>query len=239
MLNLLLVDTIKEEGDRIEKTAHDAAAKLTEENWNFNHFSKLPECENYLKSKPELQFCCFDTDADPKLDVTVGIRKEYEQMMLMLIADSMVSPCKYLKPGIRPDLLLLRPFKDPELKDSMEEFISSGMERLRENSREKTFLIENKEGQTHLDFHNIYYFEAREKKVYVRTLQEEYGFYKGLEELQNELPEQFVRCHRSYIINTAKIKRIIAAENLIELTQDFMIPLSRSYKAALKNRMRK
>ena len=238
MISLLLVDQKEKESAQIEHAVKETAAKLTDEKWDLNSFRELAGCEEFLKTDPSLQFCCYDTKLDEGLGYATQIRRKYDQMMLMLIADSTTSPYQYLKPGIRPDALLLRPFDSRGLMDIFGEFISSGIEKLKDDGAEKSFLIESKEGNIYLDYNNIFYFEAREKKIYARTSQEEYGFYKSMDDLAGELPEGFVRCHRSYIVNIRKITRIIAAENLAELKQDFVIPISRSYKAALKNRMR-
>ena len=63
---------------------------------------------------------------------------------------------------------------------------------------------------------------------------EEYGFYLTMDRLAEELPEQFLRCHRSFIVNSRKIRKIMLSQNLIGLEDGFDIPLSRSYKAVLK-----
>ena len=73
-----------------------------------------------------------------------------------------------------------------------------------------------------------------DKKLFVRTKTEEYAFYDTIEALLARLPEQFRRCHRSYIVNTEKITRILNSENYIELTKEIGVPLSRSCKAAFK-----
>ena len=50
-----------------------------------------------------------------------------------------------------------------------------------------------------------------------------------LSQIEQELPPNFKRCHRSYIVNTNFIKQINT--NSLLLTNKMIIPLSRSYKA--------
>ena len=114
------------------------------------------------------------------------------------------------------------------------EFISSYMERKNEEHSGKSYVIESKEGRTILPYHDIYYLEAREKKIFLRTLNEEYGFYSTMEQLEKELPDTFLRCHRSYIVNMDKVEKIMLSHNQILLVHGFNIPLSRSYKPMLK-----
>jgi len=53
-------------------------------------------------------------------------------------------------------------------------------------------------------------------------------------EYLKDLPDMFVRCHRGYIVNKNKIRRVINAENLLELDAEIYVPVSRSLKKALK-----
>ena len=52
--------------------------------------------------------------------------------------------------------------------------------------------------------------------------------------LSEKLPEQFVRCHRGFIVNKHKIKKVALSQNLIFLTDGYDVPLSRSYKSVVK-----
>ncbi len=238
MISFLLADSKKEETKGIENAVRPLAALHTNEHWEYHILNSLSQCTEYTKSKPLIHFCCFDYLLDENTNYLSGFRKNYEQMQLMLIADKSVSPYKYLKPGIRPDSVLLRPFGNNDLTEVMEEFVSSGVNRLFGNQSDSAFLIANKDENILLEYNNIFYFEAREKKIYARTLKEEYGFYKTLDELQEELPDGFIRCHRSYIVNVALIKKINTSTNLLELKEGFTIPLSRSYKPILKDKIR-
>lgn len=47
-------------------------------------------------------------------------------------------------------------------------------------------------------------------------------------------PEQFVRIHKSYIVNTRKIERV--ASNQVQLINDISIPIGRAYKDPFVNR---
>ena len=104
----------------------------------------------------------------------------------------------------------------------------------KQESDERTFLIENREGKTYIPMSQIYYFEAREKRIYVRLKREEYTFYDTMEHLAEELPEEFIRCHRSFIVSRSRIQKVMLSKNRIILEHNMEVPLSRSYKAALK-----
>ncbi|MBR0280156.1 MAG: LytTR family transcriptional regulator DNA-binding domain-containing protein [Oscillibacter sp.] len=163
-------------------------------------------------------------------------RKRCGDAMVMLITDSAVSPLEYLRPGIAPDALLLRPLEEQRLSEINHEFVSSFLERF--HPSEERFMVDTRDEKILIPWSHIYYFEARDKKLFVRTRHEEYAFYDTLEKLESRLPDVFQRCHRSYIVNTAKIVRVISAENYLELADGIGAPLSRSYRARFRDPQR-
>ena len=91
-------------------------------------------------------------------------------------------------------------------------------------------------GWQQIPWEQIYYFESRGKRIYARLRGEEIGFTGTLESLAETLPENYRRCHRSFIVNVEKIDRVRFAENLILLWDGLAVPLSRSYKRSMKER---
>lgn len=174
----------------------------------------------------------FQKGQDP--EVLRSFRRQYSGAMVMLVTDASVSPLEYLRPGIAPDSLLLRPLNSEKLSAINGEFMNSFFDRLIEKKPETAFVVETREEKVFIPYSQIYYFEAREKKLFVRTRHEEYAFYNTIEALEKRLPEEFRRCHRSYIVNTQRIQRILAAENLLDLGNQVIIPVSRSYRTAFK-----
>ena len=81
---------------------------------------------------------------------------------------------------------------------------------------------------------DIYFFEAQGRKVALRTKAQEISFYSSFEQLTNQLPEWFMRCHRGYIVNTKKMKAVNFAESNILLSDGSSVPFSRSYRDAAK-----
>lgn len=75
--------------------------------------------------------------------------------------------------------------------------------------------------------------------MYLNTDTEEYAFYDTLDELTKRLSDGFIRCHRSFLVNKNKIEKVFLSQNRLVLEEDFEIPLSRSYKPALKEYLMK
>lgn len=237
MISMLIYDRIEKELHRLRGAADDQAAYLSDEYWSILLAKTLKEAAQKEENVPVLNTACMDITGDGDLACVEELRKKYREMFLLLIADTSISPMSYVRPGIMASSLLLRPqagtpCDDKDIDRVMREFLEAYLERF--ETGQGSFVIESREGKIHVPFDKIYYFEARGKKLYLQTDTEEYGFYGTLDKLEEELPPHFMRCHRSFIVNIRKIEKVVLSQNIIYLTQDRDVPLSRSYKAALK-----
>lgn len=178
---------------------------------------------------------CYDVSAKGSIDLLERIRRQYKETLLLLIAEPSMSPMEYIRPSILASSLLLRPITGDRLMDNLSELWEQYQEK-NSGEEEESLVIETREGKTFVPFSKIYYFEAREKKIYLRLKKQELTFYDTLEHLAERLPESFVRCHRSFIVSRNRIRRVMLSKNLIVLEQGMEIPLSRSYKPAFKER---
>lgn len=223
----------KKENTCIKTALKDTAAKLTEDDWSIRSFEKLSEFKDFLKDHPLIDMNCYEISGRDALECLALFRKDYKEAFVLLVADASLNPMLYLNPGIRPDSLLLRPYDEVMLKEKLSEMISVRLSKDKKDN-ENVFFYEDREGRLSIPYRDIYYMESREKKIFVRTLNDEYGIYHTLDQLEQELPKNFVRCHRSFIVNKDKISDVFLSQNIIILKDEFDVPLSRSYKPALK-----
>ena len=234
MVSMVILESKENEINSLKVIIKELAAKLTEDKWEIEFLQSVQEINKVLSQRPLIDLSCYDITLDGALEKLIEFRKCYEETGLLLITDPGISPVLYLRPGIRADSMLMRPLKKAVVYETLQEFISSYLEKQNNEHNEKSYVIEGKDGRIILPYKDIYYLEAREKKIFLRTLNSEYGFYSTIEQLEEELPDTFIRCHRSYIINTTKIEKIMLSQNQISLVQGFAVPLSRSYKPILK-----
>ncbi len=234
MIASLIYDSDRKEQQTIQLCMKELAAKLTDENWRIEQASTLEQIELMLQDRPILDMLLYDVTGRNAMDYLHKLRKEYRSAQLMIIADINTSPMEYLKPGILASSLLLRPWSDEQVYCVLKEFVQCCIRSKNEEEIGKTYRIESREGTINIPYEQIYFLEAREKKIFVCAGKEEFGFYSTMDKLTEELPEYFVRCHRSFVVNTQKIRRIILSQNMIYLSDGFEIPLSRSYKSILK-----
>lgn len=90
-----------------------------------------------------------------------------------------------------------------------------------------------------LPFADILYIEANDKKLNIWTQRQCLSVYERMSDLEEKLGTQFFRCHRSYLVNCARIERVDFAAMEILLGDGERLPLSRTFKNALKERLEK
>lgn len=88
---------------------------------------------------------------------------------------------------------------------------------------------------------HIYYFESKEKKTWFCTKNDAYRTDITLKELPNLLPSNFLRIHRSFIINILFIKEIsrdFTSALQVTLQNGVVLPVSQSYTQIIREKLR-
>lgn len=236
MFSMLIYDKDKKESQLLKECSKEAIAVFSDEKLEVAHYKSAEEVDAFLEQK-DLLDAAFMEIADKKgVELAKKTRKSYEDTELLVVADSSVSPMEYLTPAIRAASLLLRPYEVAAAQKVVKEFFHSIIKE-KHTEAEKVLVVENNQGKIPIPFSQIYYLEVREKKVFIRLKTKEYSKYTTLENISKELPDKFLRCHRSFIVNTEYIDSVKLSENTILLEDDIYVPLSRSYKSAIKEYM--
>ncbi len=81
---------------------------------------------------------------------------------------------------------------------------------------------------------DILYIEGLKEYVRIHFLTEKLVTLESLKNLESELPSQFMRIHKSYIINTHKIKSVTG--NQVEIG-DIYIPIGKTYREITLNEL--
>ena len=232
MIAILVCDRDERERALIGEDCRSRVASSSDEQLQISAAEGDTELLAAVREERLVHLLYYDYRKGQTLEGLRLFRRRCGDAMVMLITDASVSPLEYLRPGVAPDSLLLRPVSGEALDAVNGEFLESFFERF--GAQDSSFVVDTREEKVFVPYSQIYYFEARDKKLFVRTKNEEYAFYDTIEALEGRLPGEFRRCHRSYIVNTAKIQRILPADNFIDLGSQIGVPVSRSYKAAFR-----
>lgn len=218
----------------LENEFRNTAAMVSDDDWEVDSSIKLDEyVEKYMKHT-QVDISCFDVTSDGSVEALENIRKKDKSAMLVLVSDITVSPLRYMKPTLMASSLIMKPFNRTAVASAFREVLDVVYADKKVDEDDKKFCVETKSGQRYIPYAKIVYFEAREKKIFVNTQFEEFSFYSSLDVLEENLPPNFIRCHRSFIVNKDKITQILFSQNTICCADDVMLPLSRSYKPAFK-----
>lgn len=233
MISVLLYSHEKKELSAFVKLGKEIVCRISDDDWIFLSYSDRELVYSFLSEHPIVDISCVDIVADGGIALAEELRKANSEMHIILLADMSVSPVSYIRPSIMAGSLLLRPLTVQNVKSVFTEAVLSYVKKLQADN-DNILLIENRDGRQPVPYSSIIYFESREKKIYVNTGVSEYPFYDTLDNLEKQLPDGFLRCHRSYIVAKNHIKKIFISQSTIVLDDDSELPLSRSYKSVFK-----
>lgn len=227
----------KSDLDIIGEILYKEIAYCTDDDWEIISLSKIKEyADAYSEDPDNIDISYFDITNGESKEVIENLRNENKKSMLIIISDDKISPLVYMTPKIMPSSLLLKPLNGEEVSKRTKELLSVYYKKDSGDSKKK-FRINAKSGKTLVPLDKVLYFEAREKKVFLNTRGNEIGFHSTLDIISKELPQDFIRCHRGFIVNINKVTKIDSSENLVYLGEDIVIPFSRGYKKTLTEAM--
>ena len=235
MISILVYDQNKNEREILIHQTKESVAYCSDEMLNIKVAANEKQGQEYIRQNDVLDVAYMEVTNPGGINLTKHFREVYALSQIVLIADSSISPMEYMTPDIRAVSLLLRPFSIEQCKCVIRRFFQTFYNR---QSEQQSMVIENQQGKIIVPFSKIYYLEVRGKKVYIRLKEKEYSQYGTLDAIQRELPDEFMRCHRSFVVNTGYINRVKLSENMIYLENEMTVPLSRSYKQDIKQYVR-
>lgn len=195
----------------------------------------LMEWSKWVKHVDQIDALLCDVTVEGAVAMLKLAKKAHSKALVIPIADITVVPTTYVQPDIMPYALFWRPLTEQSGKTTVADILSHVYTE-KKNKTAKFFKVETRQRTQCVPYQEMYYFEAREKKIFLRTKYEEICFYATLSQLEKQLSSQFMRCHKGYLVNTAHIVSVDWSQQLIELDGSIRVPLSKSYKNSFKER---
>ena len=234
MISMVVYNEDSEEIKKMRKIIGDIIPIISEDKWDLRFYTTFESFACYMEKSKGIDLLVFDITGIDAVSQLERVRHQQKEAVLLIIANMTISPMAYMKPSIKATSLLLRPIEDKKMNRVLKEFLVDFVEKQEEHNPEHVFQIETRGEVQYIPYDKIYYFEARKRKLYLRTVSEEYAFINTVDNLEQMLGEQFIRCHRSFIVNSRKIVSIALADNIIKLTNELVVPLSRGYRGNIK-----
>ncbi len=84
--------------------------------------------------------------------------------------------------------------------------------------------------KTYINLNDIYYIKRDGMKLVFQTNSRTYEVYSSFNKISNKLPSNFVRCHKSYIVNISNISHIETNNNTLYFNNDIKCYIGPKYK---------
>lgn len=87
-------------------------------------------------------------------------------------------------------------------------------------------------------FENVIFIESEKRKTFIQSIDSFGRHQMTLRQLERYLPEQFVRTHRSYIVNIDHIVEIHPHSHstfMLKMTDDYRVPVSQTYASKFRS----
>lgn len=137
---------------------------------------------------------------------------------------------------IRPAGVLLAPLQKESMRLALNDILND-YACLKADSSQDYFLASFGKGAYRIAYNNLVYVEAQSKLLNLHLVDSTVSVRKTMENIAQMLPGNFVRCHRSYIINTDYVTEVNMPDMMIYLQDQITIPISRSYKEEIRRKM--
>lgn len=100
----------------------------------------------------------------------------------------------------------------------------------------KTITITRERRKITLEYHEIMFFEtsSNEHKLIVHTKNKNIEFFGKMKEIENEVGEEFIRCHRGYLVNKENIKEVNYDNKCIVMKTQACCPISHRMLGKIK-----
>lgn len=174
----------------------------------------------------------------------VGLIKQKKDINILFVSSQQDDLSFKRAKRYNPVGFIIKPFSEIQLQRSIELALESTLmekqsETIEENAHfdHNSFFIKDKNQFQKLSFEQIYYLESDGHYCKIYTDRGMFYIRKKMKEVLEKLPkDDFVQCHRSFIVNLKKVKTVDFDEDFIIL-EELKIPISRREKDNLLNRL--
>lgn len=173
------------------------------------------------------------TDASALTKTAAAIRRDGWAHRIALVLPTLATLADCLTPDVLPVGLLIKPVA----LDKLTALLNALSFRERNEQGSRVFLCPQKGRNCRISYDEILFFESRNKKTVLVTDTQEYELYTPLEELENTLGVLFVRSHRSFLVNTSRIREIDREQMVVVMEDGSRALLSRMGKMKLRQVM--
>ena len=223
MLNFILCDDNLNILDRLEKMLETIFTKNNYEAKVSFKSDKIEDILNYVDNN-QVDVLMLDINLKSNktgLELAEEVRKKNKNVYLIFTTGHLEYAMVAYK--FKTFDYLAKPITFDRLEDTVKRLFDDI------NGLPKRYIrIDNK--NTIIDESEIQYIKRDGMKLIFHTSSRDYDIYSSFNKFQEKLPDTFVRCHKSYIVNLANIKNIDSVTNSIYFDHDSVCYIGPKYK---------
>ena len=181
----------------------------------------LWEVEEHSKGKnvPDIVLMDIDVNGTNGITFVEKLLQKYSSIKVIFITGHIDFATEIFK--VDPSYFLVKPIEPARLEIAMNKVMLQI-----EEKKDDWFLV-NFKGKVHkVNLEDIIFVESKQRTAILHTRKGEYTVYKKLDDMESELPDYFLRCHQSYLVNMNEIGNIQTQQ--VELLDGTLIPVSRN-----------
>jgi len=158
------------------------------------------------------------------IEVAAMIQKQFPEVKVIFVTGYIEYSTQIF--NANPSNFLVKPITPEQFLKAIEKV----MNQIEEEKRD-CFTLTLKNSVIKVKLRDILYFESEKRKVILHGKENDWTIYSKLAQIQEELPDCFLRCHQSYLVNMNEIRSMKPL--VLELYSGKTIPVSRpKYKEA-------
>ncbi len=222
----------------MRRLCSDITALIGEERLIIHSSHALTESGDFSAPESCLDLIIYHVNCERDVSSLCHLRQSSLDARILILADREMSPDRYVTSDILPTELILLPADKGRISKTLKKLIHGIYEDRFEGLHNLRFSVRRGDDIIYVPTREIFFFEASNKKIRLKSRKKEILFWGFLKEIQERLPPCFVRCHRSIILNTLRIESINWTEGTIIMEDQTVIPFSRKYKRELERSLR-
>ena len=172
-----------------------------------------------------------DSSSVQSKNCITSVRKINADNMIVLLISNIGDLVNVMTPQTMPNGILQKPIDYSEVELLLSQLADTISQR---NSTDKRFVWTTKAHTYSFPLDRILYFESRNKATYLVASNREYELHMTLDSLENDLPKEFVRLHRGYLVNINRVSEYDYGKMTAIMDDGSMVLISRSGKEKLK-----
>lgn len=192
--------------------------------------------EKLVESDQNYDILFLDIDMDGMNGIeTAKILREKDKNVKIIYVTSYAEYVHYAF-AVHAFAYLLKPVSQEQIKAQLQEAISYYQKRKKED--EISIRFETKDGSELVRINDIYYFEYRERRVYVKTKKENLIIRGGIREIAERMKGyDFAVPHKSFVVNLFYVKAVKGYD--IRMMDGSLIPLSQKKSTEFRSLLNK